>query len=119
MSNTLTKFQLLAISMNCLLDAFPSKPCFPYDEQEFDCDPEEPDSPCYLKPSDYNNIIHTPEFLKAITELEGLLIDLAKNAILSRSDELSLHLLGKATSSADKAINGLFGALRYLLRTTS
>lgn len=119
MSHGITKFQMLAISMKCLLDAFPSKPCFPYDEQEFDCDPEEPDSPCYLKPSDYNNIIHSPEFLEAIEELHGLLIDLAKEAILSRSDELSLEHLGMATYSADKAIDGLFGALRYLLRTTS
>ncbi|HBV9072356.1 TPA: hypothetical protein MD880_001562 [Escherichia coli] len=114
-----TKYENLAISMDAILHDFPSKPCFPYSEQEFDCDPEDHDSDNYLRPSDYNSFIHTPEFSKAVTELENILSALAKDAILAHSDELSLHFLAKSTSAANKAIEGVFDALRYLLRTTS
>lgn len=114
-----TKYENIAFDMDAILHNFPSKPCFPYSEQEFDCDPEDHDSDNYLRPSDYNSFIHTPEFSKAVTKLEDILSVLAKDAILAHSDELSLRFLAMSTSAANEAIKGIFGALRYLLRTTS
>ncbi|WP_141031113.1 hypothetical protein [Escherichia coli] len=60
-----TKYENLAIDMNAILHDFPSKPCFPYSEQEFDCDPEDHDSDNYLRPSDYNSFIHTPRVFQS------------------------------------------------------